>query len=161
LLSVLLIVIGRPGTARAAASRWVYMFANVQTDNCLEDLGTPRLGLVALPCDSSDDRQWWLYYRDYIDSAGHDVGTLQNVATGQCLDDSAAHGLRMYQCDVNHDASRIFQQFKSTLHRPPDVTVMQNMATGSCVDDSPAGGLRGYFCNGTYYQDWIEYFWEQ
>jgi len=150
-----LIAIGRPGTARATDYGRVYQLHNVQTNDCLTDLGADDVGLTTRTCDDLDDRQMWAYTHDKFDSSGKDIGTFQNIITGQCLDDSAAYGLRAYQCDVHHDASRIFQQFKTTFHRPPNLLTFQNMATGSCVDDS-SFGLRGYFCNGTYYQDWTE-----
>lgn len=130
----------------------MYVFKNVQTDNCLKDYGGPTRGLLAILCDPGWAQEWLFYLDDY-DQFHHPIGTLQNVMTGQCLDDSWA-GLRAYQCHPFGDDHRKFQQFKISDHRPPDVVVLQNMATGSCVDDSPSGRLRGYFCNGTYYQDW-------
>jgi hypothetical protein len=170
-LSMSIFLVGRPaagfahaGVARTpiagrpAATPTTYLavltFKNRITQGCLADSTT---GLWTYPCGDSSFPIFtkWGFTVDGYDSQGNLIGTLQNQATGSCLDDSAAYGLRGYFCDVNHDSLRIFQQFKLT--PGSDGNVLQNMATGSCVDDSAAYGLRGYFCNGTYFQDWTEY----
>jgi hypothetical protein len=161
LMSVFLVA--WPGAASAdaqpaaASSSYENIMAlkNRITNECLAD--DAETGLQTRYCSddqfpSVPDFEQWGLTSDGWDDQGHEIVTLQNLATGSCLDDSAAYGLRGYLCDPHHDSLRIFQQFRITFL--PDGWVLQNLATGSCVDDSAAYGLRGYFCNGTYFQDW-------
>jgi hypothetical protein len=75
----------------------------------------------------------------------------RNVATGGCLDDSLAYGVRAFSCNgttfqqwVQVDAGSF--GFNNRFFR--------NVATGRCLDDSVAG-LRTLSCNSLDYQVWI------
>jgi hypothetical protein len=128
----------------------IYSFKNMITSKCIADVGTTG----TLTCVDSWIFERWGFTYDYTDRDGHEVGTLQNLETGACLDDSI-YGLRGYYCDQYHDSLRIFQQFKLTFFLGDHAYQLQNMATGSCVDDNLEGdGLHGNYCNTTYFQKW-------
>jgi hypothetical protein len=75
----------------------------------------------------------------------------QDYATGRCLDDSYAYGLRSFPCN-----GLIYQEFNLTQAREPyDATIFVNAATQRCMDDSYAFGLRSIPCNGSLYQEFV------
>jgi hypothetical protein len=128
--------------------KYILQLQNMITSRCLKDdfpIDTAR-------CADADSERWAFTY-EKTDADGHEIGTLQNLSTGSCLDDSV-YGLRAYFCHLPGDPSRIFQLFKLTDFPGDGAYQLQNMATGSCVDDSDRYGLRGWFCNSTYFQKW-------
>jgi hypothetical protein len=74
--------------------------------------------------------------------------TLVNQATGRCLDDSNAYGLRAYPCNGG-----VYQRLQFISNH--DALFMR--ATGRCVDDSFSYGLRSYPCNSSQYQVWLPF----
>ncbi|MFF4761081.1 RICIN domain-containing protein [Streptomyces sp. NPDC001292] len=102
---------------------------------------------VSPQCRSRGCSRWVSGLRRW--PAGQDeVWTLKNQATGRCLDDSDAYGLRSYFCNAS-----TFQSWK--IRRWNDGTrELKSQATGRCVDDSDAYGLRAYPCNATPFQSW-------
>jgi hypothetical protein len=85
-----------------------------------------------------------------LGGASTDQLSLRNVATGRCMDDSLAYGLRANNCN-NLD----YQRFFITSNDGGGTWVLQNVHTGSCLDDSAAYGLRGYYCNNLDYQQFF------
>ncbi|MGW7352998.1 RICIN domain-containing protein [Streptomyces sp. NPDC054784] len=74
---------------------------------------------------------------------------LQSRFSGKCLDDSAAYGLRMFDCN-----SETFQSWY--VKRWNDGTIeLRNQATGKCLDHSAAYGLRTFSCNSSRFQSWF------
>jgi hypothetical protein len=76
---------------------------------------------------------------------------LANFATGRCLDDSTAYGLRGFSCNNSS------YQFWWSTQNSNGTWTLRNDYTGRCLDDSTAYGndvLRGYSCNGLAYQQW-------
>lgn len=74
---------------------------------------------------------------------------LQNYATGRCIDDSAAFGLRTFPCN-----GMTYQKWNLHWIRGLEYT-LQNVATGRCIDWSENRGLRAFPCNGLDYQEWL------
>lgn len=77
-----------------------------------------------------------------------DAFSLQNVATGQCLDDSSAAGLRTYPCN-----SASFYGGYQAWEAQPYMDALRNVVTGLCVDDSAQYGLRGFPCTAASYSN--------
>src|SRR5438874_3933890 len=79
-------------------------------------------------------------------------GTLTDLSTGKCLDDSLGYGLRTNTCNGLDYQNFILTE---TVDGFLIYDVIQNVHTGSCVDDSLAYGLRGNYCNGLNYQQFF------
>lgn len=79
---------------------------------------------------------------------------LRNLATGQCIDDSFAYGLRAISCNGLSYQVWAWTNFNGGYGRSP----FQNQNTGRCMDDSFAYGLRHYDCNQSQYQTWVRTF---
>jgi hypothetical protein len=141
------------GPAAVLAYEDTLMYINHKTGGCISD--NKFAGVAAEWCADFSEQRWGFTF-DWNDDSGNQIGTLQNMATGSCLDDSVEKGLRGYTCHVDiFDPARAHQQFRRTW--TPAGYVLQNMATGSCVDDSIVNGahfLRGYYCNGLDFQAW-------
>lgn len=69
----------------------IRILQNDYTRTCLGDYGSGSVWSIR--CDLDDRRQWWRIKR-YGDGSVR----FQNVHYGFCIDDSYAHGLRMYPC---------------------------------------------------------------
>jgi hypothetical protein len=72
---------------------------------------------------------------------------MQNRATGRCLEDSRASGLRARPCNNTSN-----QQWAEIPGSGPETLVNRN--TGRCLDDSFEAGLRTFPCNSLDYQRW-------
>jgi archaellin len=76
----------------------------------------------------------------------------KNVATGGCVDDSFAYGIRAFSC--NGTTYQQWVQVDASGNFGFNNRFLRNVATGRCLDDS-AAGLRTLNCNYLDYQDWI------
>ncbi|GAA1950740.1 RICIN domain-containing protein [Kitasatospora viridis] len=133
---------------------------NNNTGRCVDDSfdsnavsGNLLRGFPCLANSYSGGWQEWTVVE--VSSGG---ASLQNAATGLCLDDSDAgpNGsdlLRGFPCNgLSWQHWRIVNRYTGTSPSYPQ-QVLQNEATGRCLDDSDAGPggsdlLRGYPCNG-------------
>ncbi|RLL68061.1 RICIN domain-containing protein [Streptomyces sp. Z26] len=127
---------------QAASSDAVNTFRNQETGQCLSaGFGGP----YASACNGSPPgvESWNVHVWN------DGTRRLQSRFSGKCLDDSAAYGLRMFDCN-----SETFQSWY--VKRWNDGTIeLRNQATGKCLDHSAAYGLRTFSCNSSRFQSWF------
>jgi hypothetical protein len=123
---------GHPEAIRSRQHREEHMKLRRRTRNSLFAAAVGALTVAAgtsLATSAKAADQSWVFY---------------NVATGRCLDDSQAYGLRTFSCN---GASQVngYQAFYKPLSTLTSFQ-FQNVNTKLCVDDS-ASGLRHFSCN--------------
>lgn len=99
------------------------------------------------------------------DGNPNDDFTFRNESfSGRCLDDSNAYGLRAYPCNGS-----AYQKWQSLITETNldhwrywigAPAGLRNHLTNRCLDDSSLG-LRTFGCNGTVFQRWVPFYWEQ
>jgi hypothetical protein len=80
---------------------------------------------------------------------------IESSSSNLCLDDSTAHGLRLFPCN---SASNVNGYQKFTLVINPysgeaNAYEIKNVKTGRCLDSSAAYGVRSFGCNRASYEN--------
>ncbi|WP_416974803.1 RICIN domain-containing protein [Streptomyces sp. 4F14] len=100
-------------------------YRNVHSGLCMDD--SDGGGLRGYQCNGNNHQKW------VVTRHTDDARQFSNMATGRCLDDSAA-GLRTWPCN-----GLDFQKWK--LQRSDGRLMFRNVSTGACVAD-PGEGRR-------------------